>query len=283
MTALAVAVSGVPGRMGRVLVAAVAAADDLRLGAALGRPDSPRIGADAGELAGIGALRVPVGDDIESVAERFDVLVDFSTPAATLRNLETCAARRKPAVIGTTGFDAAGVAAIERAARATPVVVAPNTSLGVNVVFKLAAAAARAFGDDVDVEVFEAHHRHKVDAPSGTALRLGEILAAALGRDLARDAVYGREGVTGVRDRRAIGFHSVRAGDIVGEHTVTFAGAGERVEITHRAGSRESFASGAMRAARFVAAKRAAGECGLFGMDAVLGLAAVPADGARAE
>ena len=264
---IAVAVAGAAGRMGRMLVTAVANAPGMRLATALEAPGSPHLDADAGELAGIGALGVPIGGDI-AAADAFDVLVDFSVPTATLAKLDACVGAGKALVIGTTGFDAAGQDAIRRAAETVPIVMAPNMSVGVNVAFKLVEFAARALGDDVDVEVFEAHHRHKIDAPSGTAVRMGEILAAALGRDLETDAVYGREGITGERARRAIGFHSLRGGDIVGDHTVTFAGTGERIEITHRAGSRENFAAGAVRAVRFVAGR----EPGLYGMDDVLGL-----------
>lgn len=267
MAAIDIGVAGAGGRMGRALVAAILAADGLRLGAALARPGSPSIGADAGEAAAVGAVGVTIGDALAAVLDAFDVLVDFSVPGATLANLAACAERGKPVVIGTTGFDAAGRAAIERAARRTPVLVAPNMSVGVHVAFQLVERAAKALGDEVDVEVVEAHHRDKIDAPSGTALRMGEILAGALGRSLETDATYGRQGVTGVRDRRAIGFHSLRAGGIVGEHTVVFAGAGERLEITHRAGSRENFASGALRAARFLVGRRP----DLYGMDDVLG------------
>ena len=264
-----IAVSGAAGRMGRMLVSAIAEADDLTLAAAVDHPQSPHIGVDAGELAGAGSAGVAIGGafgDIDPGA--FDVLLDFSAPEATLAALRVCAAQGKPAVVGTTGFDDAGLAAIRQTAQSVPVLLSPNMSVGVNVVFKLVEAAARALGDDVDVEVFEAHHRHKVDAPSGTAVRLGEVLAAALGRDLASDAVYGREGITGERPSRTIGFHSLRGGDIVGEHTVTFAGAGERIEITHRAASRSNFAAGALRAVRFIVGQPP----GLYGMDGVLGL-----------
>lgn len=262
-----VAVSGAAGRMGRMLVSAITRADDLRLTAAVDHPDAPENGADAGELASLGQLGVPIMGNIEELAD-FEVLVDFSVATATLDKLDFCTANGKALVIGTTGFEDAGLEAIRRAAERVPIVMAPNMSVGVNVTFKLIESAARALGDDVDVEVFEAHHRHKIDAPSGTAVRMGEILADTLNRDIATDAVYGREGITGERERRTIGFHSLRGGDIVGEHTVTFAGTGERIEITHRAGSRENFAAGAVRAVRFVVGQRP----GLYGMDEVLGL-----------
>ena len=266
-TPIHVAVSGAAGRMGRMLVSSVDSANDLRLTGAVDNPAAAEIGADAGELAGVGHRGVPVAGNIADMAD-FDVLVDFSVATAMLDKLDFCADNGKALVIGTTGFEETGLEAVRRASRTVPIVMAPNMSVGVNVAFKLIEFAARALGDDADVEVFEAHHRHKIDAPSGTAVRMGEILAETLGRDVAADAVYGREGITGERDRRTIGFHSLRGGDIVGEHTVTFAGTGERIEITHRAGSRENFAAGAMRAVRFVAGRTPA----LYGMDDVLGL-----------
>lgn len=265
-----IAVAGAAGRMGRMLVAALRAAPDLRLTAALEHARSPHIRADAGEVAGVGRAKVRIGASLEAALPRFDVLVDFSHAAAVLYRLPACIEAGKGIVIGATGFDARGRAAIAAAAEGAPIVLSPNMSVGVNVVFGLVAAAAQALGEDVDIEVLETHHRDKVDAPSGTALRIGEILATTLGRDLATDAVYGREGFVGPRKRGAIGFHSQRAGDVVGEHTVTFAGAGERIEITHRASSRENFAAGAVRAARFVARRLAAGDIGLFGMEDVL-------------
>ncbi len=265
---ISIAIAGAGGRMGRMLVSGIAVADDLQVTAAFEGPDSPYIGADTGELAGVGTSGVSISADAGSSVDEFDVLIDFSVPVATLEKLKVCEANGKAMVIGTTGFDPAGLEIISAAANTIPIVMAPNMSVGVNVTFKLIEAAARALGDDVDVEVFEAHHRHKIDAPSGTAVRMGEILADTLGRDLATDAVYGREGITGARDGRTIGFHSLRGGDIVGEHTVTFAGTGERIEITHRAGSRENFAAGALRAVRFVVGR----DRGLYGMDEVLGL-----------
>ena len=265
---ISIAIAGAGGRMGRMLVSGIAVADDLQVTAAFQGPDSPYIGADTGELAGVGTSGVSISADAGSSVDEFDVLIDFSVPVATLEKLKVCEANGKAMVIGTTGFDPSGLEIISAAANTIPIVMAPNMSVGVNVTFKLIEAAARALGDDVDVEVFEAHHRHKIDAPSGTAVRMGEILADTLGRDLATDAVYGREGITGARDGRTIGFHSLRGGDIVGEHTVTFAGTGERIEITHRAGSRENFAAGALRAVRFVVGR----DRGLYGMDEVLGL-----------
>ncbi|MAT84376.1 MAG: 4-hydroxy-tetrahydrodipicolinate reductase [Gammaproteobacteria bacterium] len=261
------AVTGAAGRMGRTLVQAIHEADDLTLGAALERPGSSLLGSDAGELAGVGRLDVAVADDLASVAGDFDILVDFTVPEATLAHAEACASLGKGLVIGTTGFDAAGRARIAAAAERVPVLMAPNMSVGVNLMFRLAELAARVLGDEVDIEIVEAHHRHKIDAPSGTAVRLGELVAGALGRDLDQVAVYGREGNTGARSRETIGFATVRAGDIVGEHTVLYAGPGERLEITHRAQSRMNFAQGALRAARFLAQRRQ----GLFDMQDVLG------------
>lgn len=261
-----VAITGAAGRMGRTLVEGITASDDLTLGAAFERADSDFIGTDAGELAGVGRLGVPVTADAASA--EFDVLVDFSVPAATLAMLEHCVAAHRGMVIATTGFDEAGLAAIEAASERIPILMAPNMSLGVNLVFRLIEMAAKAIGDQTDIEILEAHHRHKIDAPSGTAVRMGEIVAEALGRDLKKDAIYGREGITGARKDSTIGFATVRAGDIVGEHTVMFAGPGERIEITHRASSRSNFAQGALAGARFLAGKTS----GRFDIGDVLGL-----------
>jgi 4-hydroxy-tetrahydrodipicolinate reductase len=261
-----IAVTGAAGRMGRTIIQAASELPDVSLALALEHPDNPAIGTDAGELAGIGKLDQPVRSDITEA--EFDVLIDFSQPTATLACVEQCARVSRRIVIGTTGFDSAGRERIVEAAATTAIVFAPNMSVGVNLCFHLLGVAAKALGDDVDIEVIEAHHRHKKDAPSGTALRMGEIVAQALGRDLQNDAVYGRHGVTGERPRRQIGFSTVRAGEIVGEHTVVFADAGERVEITHRAQSRLTFAMGALRAARWVMQK----DRGLFDMQDVLGL-----------
>ncbi len=262
-----VAVTGAAGRMGKTLIQAIAETEDLRLGAALERPDSTLLGADAGELAGIGRSGVAVGASLEAAAETFDVLIDFSIPAATLAALEVCRERGCGMVIGTTGFDAEGLGRIQAAAETIPIMMAPNMSVGVNLCFKLMEIAASVLGDEVDIEVIEAHHRDKIDAPSGTAVRMGEVIAAALGRDLDKVAVYGREGITGPRARSTIGFETIRAGDIVGEHTALFAGSGERIEITHRAQSRMNFAQGALRGARFLAGRPS----GLFDMQDVLG------------
>jgi 4-hydroxy-tetrahydrodipicolinate reductase len=226
------------------------------------------MGTDAGELCGLGRLGVPISDDPVRALERVDVLVDFTRPDASLSYLEACRQTGRKMVIGTTGFDDAGKRRIAAAARDTAIVFAPNMSVGVNLCFRLLDIAARVLGDDVDVEIVEAHHRHKVDAPSGTALRMGEVVAAALGRDLADVAVYGRQGVTGERPSRSIGFATLRGGDIVGDHTVLFAGDGERVEITHKASSRMNFARGALRAAQWLTGR----PVGLFDMQDVLGL-----------
>jgi len=263
-----VAVTGAAGRMGRALIQVLAGGDGVCLGAALERPGHERVGADAGETAGLGRLGVPVTDDLAAVLDDFDTLIDFSVPDSTLAALEICRAASRRMVIGTTGFEAGGLAAIEAAAGEIAIVMAPNMSVGVNVVFKLIEMAAAILGDDVDVVKSYGDHRDKVDAPSGTAVRMGEILAKTLGRDLATDAVYGRHGTTGPRDRRTIGFQSIRAGDLVGEHTVMFAGTGERIEITHRASSRSNFAFGAVRAVRWLAEKPP----GLYDIQQVLGL-----------
>jgi 4-hydroxy-tetrahydrodipicolinate reductase len=263
-----VAVSGAGGRMGRALVQAIAGTPGLMLGAAVERPASSLLGADAGELAGIGRNDVRITDSLDVAAAACDVLIDFTVPDATLAAVAACRAAGTRMVIGTTGFDAAGRDAIAGAAADVAIVMAPNFSIGVNLSFKLIDLAARVLGDEVDVEIVEAHHRDKIDAPSGTALRMGEVVAAALGRNLAQDAVYARHGVTGPRDRRTIGFATVRAGDIVGDHTVLFAAAGERIEISHRASSRQNFARGALRACTWVSGRTR----GLFDMQDVLGL-----------
>lgn len=263
-----IAVSGVSGRMGRALVEACQRGPGLRLGAALDRTGSTTLGADAGELSGLGRLGVAVGGDLHALLSDFDVLVDFTRPEATLDYLEVCRKAGKKLVIGTTGFDADGKNRIAAAARDIAIVFAPNMSVGVNLSLKLLDLAARVLGEEVDVEIIEAHHRHKVDAPSGTALRMGEVVAAALGRELKDCAVYGREGVTGERPRSTIGFATVRGGDIVGDHTVLFASEGERVEITHKASSRMTFAKGALRAALWLKDRKS----GLYDMQDVLGL-----------
>jgi len=268
MKQLRIAVAGVGGRMGRTLVQAVTESDGLVLGAATERSESSLIGTDAGELAGVGRLGVPVQADLAKATDAFDCLIDFTAPAATLRHLGICRAAGRQAVIGTTGLSAEQKAGIAAAAQEIAIVLAPNMSIGVNLCFKLLDIAARVLGDEVDIEIIEAHHRHKVDAPSGTALRMGEVVASALGRNLDEVAVYGRQGQIGARERRTIGFETIRAGDVVGEHSVWFAAEGERVEIAHKASSRMTFAKGAVRAARWLDSRAK----GLYDMQDVLGL-----------
>ncbi len=263
-----IAIAGCSGRMGRVLIEACQQNENVTLGAATERTGSSLVGADAGEVAGVGKLGVAIVDDLAKAVDDFDVLIDFTAIEATLSHLEICGAAGKRIVIGTTGFSDEQKQQISATAEKVGVVFAPNMSVGVNLCFKLLELAAKVMGDEVDIEVIEAHHRHKIDAPSGTALRMGEVVADALGRDLKECAVYGREGKTGERDRGEIGFETIRAGDIVGEHTVMFADIGERVEITHKASSRMTFAKGAVRAAHWLMAK----EQGLFDMQDVLDL-----------
>jgi 4-hydroxy-tetrahydrodipicolinate reductase len=262
-----IAVVGAAGRMGKTLIEAIGQAD-ARLTAAVDRPDSSLIGADAGELAALGKLGVPLSADLAAVLDQFDVLIDFTHPSVTLRNLALCRQAGKAMVIGTTGFSLEEKQLLAEAGKEIPIVFAANFSVGVNLCLKLLDTAARVLGDEVDIEIIEAHHRHKLDAPSGTALRMGEVVAQALGRDLAQVAVYGREGQTGARERQTIGFATVRAGDVVGDHTVLFAGDGERVEITHKASSRMTFAKGAVRAALWLDGRKA----GLYDMQDVLDL-----------
>ena len=267
MSATRIGVVGAGGRMGRMLIEAVLKGEGVVLGAAFDVPGSPAIGKNAGELVGLPA-DVLITDDVAAGLKQIDVLIDFTRPQGTLVHLELCRQAGVGMVIGTTGFEADGKAAIAAAARDIPVVFAPNMAVGVNVVFKLLDMAARIMNQGYDIEVLEAHHRMKIDAPSGTALRMGEVVAAALGRDLEECAIYGREGVTGERDPSTIGFATVRGGDIVGDHTVMFCGIGERVEITHKASSRMPYALGSLRAARFMAGHKN----GLFDMQDVLGL-----------
>ncbi|AMX01793.1 4-hydroxy-tetrahydrodipicolinate reductase [Microbulbifer thermotolerans] len=266
MAAVKVAVTGFGGRMGRALAQALAQSEAAALSAAVVRPGSSLVGADAGEVAGLGGNGLEIVDSLERAD--FDVLIDFTAPAATLANAKFCADRRRPMVIGTTGFDAAQKEELLAAARQIPLCLASNFSTGVNLCFKLLETAARVLGEDADIEIVEAHHRHKVDAPSGTALSMGEVVADTLGRDLAQVAVYGREGQTGARSRDTIGFATVRGGDVVGDHTVMFLADGERVEISHRASSRLSFARGAVRAAAWLAGRQP----GHYDMRDVLGL-----------
>ncbi|MBI5450051.1 MAG: 4-hydroxy-tetrahydrodipicolinate reductase [Gammaproteobacteria bacterium] len=263
-----IVITGAAGRMGRQLIAACQQTPGAQLAAAIERPGSSVIGADAGELAGSGRLGITVSDDLAQALSGADVLIDFTTPEVTLRNVALCREHRVAMVIGTTGLNDEQRALLHAAAGTLPIVFAPNMSVGVNLCFKLLDIAARVLGDEVDIEVIEAHHRDKVDAPSGTALRMGEVVASALGRELKDCAVYGREGRTGRRDRHTIGFETIRAGDIVGDHTVMFAALGERVEITHKASSRMTFASGALRAALWLRGQKP----GLYDMQDVLGL-----------
>jgi 4-hydroxy-tetrahydrodipicolinate reductase len=263
-----VVVAGAAGRMGSRLVACLADASDLRLVAALEAPGHPALGRDAGEVAGVGRLGVMVSSDAPDALRAGRILIEFTTPEASLAHLRLAATAGARAVIGTTGFTPGQRQEIVELARQTAVVLAPNFSVGVAVALKALTLMARALGDDYDVEIVEIHHRFKRDAPSGTALRMAEVVAAALGRDLARVAVHGRQGLPGERPRQEIGILSLRAGDVVGEHTVTFATLGERLELTHRAHSRDTFARGALRAARFVVDRPP----GLYGMDHVLGL-----------
>ena len=263
-----IAIVGAPGRMGRYLIDATQQAEGVELGAALARPGSSLVGSDAGELAGLGKIGVLITDDLRSVINDFDVLVDFTRPEGTLHYLALCREYKKAMVIGTTGFDEAGKAAIKAAAEEIAIVFAANFSVGVNLVLKLLEKAAKVMGDYADIEIVEAHHRHKVDAPSGTALAMGEAIADAMAWQLSEHAVYAREGHTGERKPQTIGFATVRAGDIVGEHTAMFADIGERVEITHKASSRMTFAKGAVKSALWLKNKKS----GLYDMRDVLDL-----------
>lgn len=268
---LRIAVVGAGGRMGRQLIQAVSKAEGVTLTAAFERVGSSLVGSDAGELAGIGHNGVTVRDNLAANIDLFDLLIDFTRPEGTLEHLALCAANHKKMVIGTTGFDEQGKLAIQQAAEKIAIVFASNYSVGVNLVFKLLEKAAKVMGDYCDIEIIEAHHRHKVDAPSGTALSMGEHIAKAMGKDLKQHAVFAREGITGERKQDEIGFATIRAGDVVGEHTVWFADEGERVEIAHKASSRMTFANGAVRAAKWLANH----EKGLFDMTDVLNLNAL--------
>lgn len=267
MNAMKIAVVGASGRMGRMLIEAITQAPDATLVGALDLGSSPGIGTDASQFLGF-----PSGVAIESELAKglanADYLIDFTRPEGTLEHLKYCASHGIKMIIGTTGFDEAGKAAIAEAAKKTAIVFAPNMSVGVNVTLKLLEMAAKNFSTGYDIEIIEAHHRHKIDAPSGTALKMGEVIAEALGRDLKQCAVYAREGITGEREPSSIGFTTIRGGDIVGDHTVLFAGIGERIEISHKSSSRVSYAHGSLRAARFLADKTT----GLYDMQDVLGL-----------
>ena len=254
--------------MGRALIGSAVSFAGLALVRAFTYPDSPRLGEDAGVVAGCGETGVALESSEAAAAGDFDVLIDFSVPQAALQALSACVASRRAMVVGTTGLSPAQSDEFKAAAKTIPLVVAPNMSIGVNLCLQLLRQAATALGADADVEIVEAHHRHKIDAPSGTALRMGEVVAAATGRDLEQCAVYERRGQTGERAEGAIGFQSIRAGDIVGDHTVIFALAGERIEISHKAASRTAFVRGALHAAKWVAGRGP----GLYDMRDVLGL-----------
>jgi 4-hydroxy-tetrahydrodipicolinate reductase len=262
-----VAVAGASGRMGQMLIEAIRASGDCQLAGALDIAASPAIGNDAAAFLGV-ASGVPVSADLKAGLSGSQVLIDFTRPEGTLAHLKVCRQLGVNAVVGTTGLSEEQKAQVADAARDIAIVMAPNMSVGVNVTFKLLEMAAKALATGYDIEIIEAHHRHKVDAPSGTALKMGEVIAQALGRDLKECAVYAREGVTGERDPSTIGFSAIRGGDIVGDHTVLFAGTGERIEITHKSASRATYAQGSLRAVRFLAGKKK----GLFDMFDVLGL-----------
>lgn len=254
--------------MGRTLVQLIHEAQDLTLAGATDRPGSSLLGQDIGALCGLGDTQVKLVDDLSQLPDHIDVVIDFTTPEATMNHLATCVERNFALVIGTTGLNDEQKVQVTQAAQSIPVVFAPNMSVGVNVLTSLVEQAARILGDDYDVEIVEMHHRHKVDAPSGTALALGEAAAKGLDRNLKDCAIYGREGAEGPRDTQTIGFATLRGGDVVGEHSVIYAGDGERVEITHKASNRATFAQGAVRAARWLKGKSA----GHYGMRDVLGL-----------
>lgn len=267
MSKTRIVIAGSGGRMGRALLEGVAQAGDLVLHAALEHGGSVLLNRDAGELSGA-ACGVKISADVEAATRGADVLIDFTRPEGTMHHLEICRMMGVSMVIGTTGFNVQQKAQLAMAAQHIGIVSAPNMSVGVNLVFKLLETASRVLAQGYDIEIIEAHHRHKVDAPSGTALGMGEVIARTLGRDLGQCAVYGREGITGERDPSTIGFATVRGGDIVGDHTVLYAGTGERIEITHKASSRATFALGALRAARYLKCNPA----GLYDMQDVLGL-----------
>jgi 4-hydroxy-tetrahydrodipicolinate reductase len=267
MKSMKIAVAGASGRMGHMLVEAVLADDQSELAGALDLPGSAFVGTDAASFLGQ-TTGILVESDLALGLAHAEYLIDFTRPEGTLKHLEYCAAHGIKMIIGTTGFDDAGKAAIANAAKKTAIVFAPNMSVGVNVTMKLLELAAKSFSHGYDIEIIEAHHRHKVDAPSGTALKMGEVIATALDRDLKQVGVFAREGVTGERDPSSIGFATIRGGDIVGDHTVLFAGIGERIEITHKSSSRVTYALGSLRAARFLQNK----SNGLFDMHDVLGL-----------
>jgi len=267
MSTQKIAIAGSSGRMGRTLLEAVAQATDMKLCAALERPDSSFLNKDAGELIGL-PCGIPIVSDFNTALKDCTHLIDFTRPAGTLAHLKVCRENGVKMVIGTTGFSAEEKNQLKDAAKDIAIVFAPNMSVGVNVTFKLLEVAAKVLNQGYDIEIIETHHRHKVDSPSGTALRMGEVIADAIGRDLNKVAVYGREGVTGERNPETIGFCTIRGDDVVGDHTALFAGIGERIEISHKASSRMTFALGALRAVRFLTDESS----GLFDMQDVLGL-----------
>ena len=267
MPPLKIAVAGSGGRMGHMLIETICASPEFLLCGALEHSGAPGLGCDATAFLGKKS-GVLITDSLEEGLAQADFLIDFTRPEGSLRHLDYCVAHAKKIIIGTTGFDEAGKAAITAAATRIALVFAPNMSVGVNVTLKLLEMAAKSFAQGYDIEIIEAHHRHKVDAPSGTALAMGQTIASALGRDLQQHAVFTREGNTGPRDPSSIGFATIRGGDIVGDHTVLFAGIGERIEISHKSSSRATYAQGALRAAQFIAAE----SVGLFDMQDVLGL-----------
>ena len=263
-----IAITGAAGRMGRILIEAVSAAEDAQVGAAIVLPEDPMVGVDAGAIAGLGKnLEVVAVTDVAAAVDSFDVLIDFTAPEATMNNVEICRKAGKKIVIGTTGLSDEQKSSLQLAAKDMGIVFAPNYSVGVNLCLNLLRMAASVMGDDSDIEVIEMHHKHKVDAPSGTALRMGEVVAETMGWDLKEVACYGREGQTGARPHKQIGFETIRGGDVVGDHTVMFATDGERVEVTHKAQSRMTFAKGAVRAAKWIGTQ----ENGLYDMQDVLG------------
>lgn len=263
-----IAIAGAGGRMGRALLQSICTNPEVVLVTAIARPGSTLIGTDAGELCGAGRTGVSVTDHLGAFIDQFDVLIDFTTPEATLENSQLCASHGKGVVIGTTGFNADQKQELNNYRNSIPLCIAANFSTGVNLCLNLLETAARVLGQNADIEIVEAHHRHKIDSPSGTALRMGEVIADTLNRDLDKVAVYGREGQIGARDSNTIGFATVRGGDVVGDHTVMFLADGERVEITHKASSRLAFANGAVRAAQWLSGQKA----GLYDMQDVLGL-----------
>ncbi len=263
-----IAINGAGGRMGKTLIQACDENENVQLGAAFEVSSSQSMGKDAGEAAGIGATGITITNDLNSQSSAFETLIDFTIPKCTMQSVELCRSLGKSMVIGTTGLNDEQKQTLAEASQDISIVFAPNMSVGVNLCLRLLQTAAKTLGDDYDVEIIEAHHRHKVDAPSGTALRMGEVVAESLDRDLNECAVFGRQGHTGERDKKTIGFETIRAGDIVGDHTVMFSGIGERVEITHKASSRMTFARGAVRAAVWLGSKNS----GLYDMQDVLDL-----------